>query len=290
MNIFSRLLSIFSSTEQVKPMRYVELFNKLAEKNQAAFVPFVTLGDPNIELSLKIIDALVVGGADALELGIPFSDPLADGPTIQNANLRAFKAGITPDKCFEMLTIIRQKYPQIPIGLLMYANLVFSNGAEQFFAKCQKVGVDSVLIADVPIEESSIFHEIAQKFKIDSIYICPPNADEILIEKIAAQGSGYTYLVSRGGVTGTESKADMPIGHVLELLKKHNAAPAILGFGISNPEQVKSAIEHGAAGAIVGSALVKMIEAGLGNEAELLSNIEEYVKTLKAATQLEAKI
>lgn len=135
--------------------RYETLFAQLKNRQEGAFVPFVTLGDPGPEQSLKIIDALIEGGADALELGIPFSDPLADGPTIQGAALRAFAAGVTPTQCFEMLAAIRQKHPTIPIGLLMYANLVFSPGIDAFYAQCARVGVDSVLVADVPVEESA---------------------------------------------------------------------------------------------------------------------------------------
>ena len=135
--------------------RYETLFAQLKNRQEGAFVPFVTLGDPGPEQSLKIIDALIEGGADALELGIPFSDPLADGPTIQGAALRAFAAGVTPAQCFEMLAAIRQKHPTIPIGLLMYANLVFSPGIDEFYAQCARVGVDSVLVADVPVEESA---------------------------------------------------------------------------------------------------------------------------------------
>lgn len=135
--------------------RYENLFAQLNDRREGAFVPFVTLGDPGIEQSLKIIDTLIDAGADALELGVPFSDPLADGPTIQNANLRAFAAGVTPAQCFEMLALIREKHPTIPIGLLMYANLVFNNGIDAFYARCEQVGVDSVLVADVPVEESA---------------------------------------------------------------------------------------------------------------------------------------
>lgn len=139
--------------------RYETLFAQLKARREGAFVPFVTLGDPNPEQSLKIIDTLIEAGADALELGIPFSDPLADGPTIQDATLRAFAAGVTPAQCFEMLTAIRQKHPTIPIGLLMYANLVFSPGIDEFYAACERAGVDSVLVADVPVEESAPFRQ-----------------------------------------------------------------------------------------------------------------------------------
>ena len=181
--------------------RYENLFTELKTRNEGAFVPFVTLGDPSPELSLAIIDTLIEAGADALELGIPFSDPLADGPTIQNATLRAFAAGVTPTQCFEMLAVIRQKYPHIPIGLLMYANLVFNRGIDAFYALCEKVGVDSVLVADVPVEESATFRQAAMRHHIAPIFICPPNADDDLLRELASHGRGYTYLLSRAGLS-----------------------------------------------------------------------------------------
>lgn len=177
--------------------RYENLFAQLNDRREGAFVPFVTLGDPGIEQSLKIIDTLIDAGADALELGVPFSDPLADGPTIQNANLRAFAAGVTPAQCFEMLALIREKHPTIPIGLLMYANLVFNNGIDAFYARCEQVGVDSVLVADVPVEESAPFRQAALRHNIAPIFICPPNADDDLLRQVASYGRGYTYLLSR---------------------------------------------------------------------------------------------
>ena len=266
--------------------RYHQLFKQLQEKKEGAFVPFVTLGDPSPALSLRIIDALVEGGADALELGIPFSDPLADGPTIQNATLRAFASGVTPALCFEMLAVIRQKYPALPIGLLMYANLVFSPGIETFYAKCAAVGVDSVLVADVPVEESKAFRTAALQHDVAPIFICPPNADDALLREISSQGRGYTYLVSRSGVTGAESRAQLPLHHLIEKLTEYHAAPALLGFGISEPSQVREAIQAGAAGAISGSAIVKIIESHLDNPEQMLATLKQFVVDMKAATRL----
>jgi len=154
--------------------RYQHLFTHLADKNQGAFVPFVTIGDPNPELSYQIMETLIESGADALELGIPFSDPLADGPTIQGANIRALNSKTTPTVCFELLKKIRTKYPDTPIGLLVYANLVFANGIDAFYKKCQQAGVDSVLIADVPTNESEEFRQSAIKHNVHPIFIAPP--------------------------------------------------------------------------------------------------------------------
>jgi len=265
--------------------RYSQLFKRLAANKEGAFVPFVTLGDPTPDLSLKIIDTLVAGGADALELGIPFSDPLADGPTIQGATLRAFAAGTTVAQSFEMLATVRQKYPDLPIGLLMYANLVFSQGIDNFYAKCAAVGVDSVLVADVPVEESAPFRQAAQRHAIAPIFICPPNADDALLRDIAAHGRGYTYLLSRAGVTGAENRASLPLHHLIERLRELNAAPPLQGFGISEPGQVKEAIAAGAAGAISGSAIVKIIERNQSDPVTLLSELQTFVTNLKAATR-----
>lgn len=265
--------------------RYDTLFATLKARKEGAFVPFVTLGDPNPGQSLKIIDTLIEAGADALELGIPFSDPLADGPTIQNATLRAFAAGVTPTQCFEMLATIRQKHPTIPIGLLMYANLVFNRGIDEFYAECARVGVDSVLVADVPVEESAPFRQAAMRHNVAPIFICPPNADEELLRQIAAHGRGYTYLLSRAGVTGTETRAALPLHHLVEKLAEYNAAPPLQGFGISAPDQVTATIDAGAAGAISGSAIVKIIERNVENPQAMLDELASFVKSMKAATK-----
>ncbi|RAT71539.1 tryptophan synthase subunit alpha [Lonsdalea populi] len=265
--------------------RYHALFGCLAEKKQGAFVPFITLGDPSPEMSLRIIDTLVESGADALELGIPFSDPLADGPTIQGANLRALKAGVTPDHCFDILAAVRQKYPQLPIGLLMYANLVFNNGIDAFYARCAQVGVDSVLVADVPLEESTPFRTAAMRHDVAPIFICPPNADDDLLRAIASFGRGYTYLLSRAGVTGSENRAELPLNHLIDKLTEYHAAPPLQGFGISEPSQVEQSLKAGAAGAISGSAIVKIIEQYQQQPEDMLKQLGEFVSRMKAATR-----
>lgn len=264
--------------------RYTKLFANLEAKNQGAFVPFVTIGDPNKETSLQIIDALVEAGADALELGIPFSDPLADGPTIQAANIRALDSGMTPDDCFDILREIRAKYADIPMGLLLYANLVYSNGIENFYTKCKDAGVDSILIADVPAHESKDFLEVAEKTSIQQIFIAPPDATDELLQTISELGSGYTYLLSRVGVTGAETAANLPVEQVLAKLKEYNAPKPILGFGISTPQQVSEAIKAGASGAISGSATVKIIENNLGDSEKMIAKLKEFTNEMKLGT------
>ena len=265
--------------------RYDNLFAELKNRREGAFVPFVTLGDPNPGQSLKIIDTLIEAGADALELGIPFSDPLADGPTIQGATLRAFAAGVTPTQCFEMLATIRQKHPTIPIGLLMYANLVFNRGIDNFYAECARAGVDSVLVADVPVEESAEFRQAALRHGVAPIFICPPNADDALLRQIASYGRGYTYLLSRAGVTGAENRAALPLHHLVEKLAEYRAAPPLQGFGISSPDQVTAALDAGAAGAISGSATVKIIENNVNDYPAMLSQLKAFAESMKTATR-----
>ena len=265
--------------------RYQKMFTKLKEANQGAFVPFVTLCDPNFETSLNIIRCLVENGADALELGIPFSDPIADGPVIQKASIRALKSGSNQQRCFELVSIIRDEFPEIPMGLLVYSNLVVSNGIAHFYRSAEKAGIDSVLIADVPILESEKFISEATKHNIQPIFIATPNASEDILKQVSELAQGYTYLLSRAGVTGTEVKAEMPVESIITTLQKYDAPPSLLGFGISDPEQVKQAIQLGADGAISGSAVVKIIEDNLENDALLLDKLANFIFQMKSASK-----
>jgi len=264
--------------------RYQQLFSRLAAAKQGAFVPFVTMGDPGLELSFDIIKTLIDAGADALELGIPFSDPIADGPVIQNANIRALAAGVTPAQCFELISRVRQYNNHIPIGLLLYSNLVMAKGIDSFYLQAQQAGVDSILIADVPLHESKLFRNAAMKYDIAPIFIAPPNITDESLRELASYGRGYTYLLSRAGVTGTETQAAMPASTLINQLKEYNAAPTLLGFGISKPEHVKAAIESGAAGAISGSAIVQIIEKYQAEPEQLKQQLFNFVSAMKAAT------
>jgi tryptophan synthase alpha chain len=265
--------------------RYDVMFKDLNERKQGAFVPFVTVGDPSLELSFEIIKTLIDQGADALELGIPFSDPIADGPTIQNANIRALAAGVTPAQCFELISKIRAYHAEIPIGLLLYSNLVLARGIDTFYNTAKAAGVDSILIADVPLHESKMFRNVAQKHDIAQIFIAPPNITQDGLNELASYGRGYTYLLSRAGVTGTETAATMPASQLVQQLRDVNAAPTLLGFGISKPEHVKAALDAGAAGAISGSAIVQIIEKYQQDKPQLLQELGSFVASMKAATQ-----
>ncbi|MDO6718075.1 tryptophan synthase subunit alpha [Psychrosphaera sp. 1_MG-2023] len=265
--------------------RYSNLFAKLDQNAEGGFIPFVTIADPDLETSYEIIKTLIDAGADALELGIPFSDPIADGPTIQAANIRALDNPIRTQDCLDLIRRIRDEYPDTPIGLLLYSNLVLAKGIEQFYQLCNDAGVDSVLVADVPVRESKPFRLAAEKANIDAVFIVPPNVGDETLRQVASYSRGYTYLLSRSGVTGAESQAEMPADAMIKTMKAYHAAPPILGFGISTPKQVASAIAAGAKGAISGSAVVKIIENNLNDKQTMLSELAAFVRDMKAATK-----
>ena len=264
--------------------RYQRLFSRLQQEQKGAFIPFVTIGDPGLDTSYEIIKTLIESGADALELGLPFSDPIADGPTIQNANIRAMNQDISTQKCFDLLAKIRSEYPETPIGLLLYSNLVMAKGLNGFYQQCKEAGVDSVLVADVPIRESKPFRQAAKDNDIEPVFIVPPTISDDTLRQVASYSRGYTYLLSRAGVTGAETKANMPADTMIKKLAEYGAAPAVLGFGISSPEQVSSAISSGASGAISGSAVVKIIEDNLSDKDKMLSELSAFVSAMKSAT------
>ena len=230
------------------------------------------------------MQTLVDAGADALELGIPFSDPLADGPVIQGGNTRALQAGTTPKRCFDIIAKFRQTNPDIPIGLLVYANLVYRQGLEAFYEQAAKAGVDAVLVGDVPLVEAAPFQKAAIKAGVGPVFFATPNGDQATLEEAANKSQGFIYLLSRAGVTGTESKAGIPVDHMLKSLKGFGSPPGLLGFGISNPEQVKEAIAAGVDGVIAGSAVVQRIAENLDDSEKMREALKDFVKSMKAAT------
>jgi tryptophan synthase alpha chain len=264
--------------------RYKEMFSRLEKRAEGGFIPFAMLGDPDEETSLLVLKSFVEGGADALELGIPFSDPVADGPTIQAAALRAMEAGMTPDKALGIISRFRESDQTTPIGLLVYANLVVQGKDFEFYTKARNAGVDSILVADVPSREAGPFIAAAEQADIEPVFIAAPNSSPEQIAKIASLSQGYTYVVSRAGVTGTETKAGLDHVELMKTLKEHQAAPPVLGFGISSPDHVRQALDSGALGAISGSAIVKIIEAER-EPAALKKKLIDFVSAMKAATR-----
>ncbi len=257
--------------------RYAAMFRELGDRGEGAFIPFAMLGDPDPARSLAAIRTLASSGADALELGLPFSDPVADGPVIQAAAARALKHGVRRADCWKIVTQVREEFPTLPIGLLIYANLVLHRSEpNQFYADAAGAGVDSVLVADLPVIESAEIAAAARAHGIAPVFIAPPNADDDRLAAIAAAGEAFTYVTSREGVTGADDQLRRDQSELIGRLKALGAPPPVLGFGISTPVHVRAALAMGAAGAISGSAVVRRIAEG--------DNVAAFVRQMKAAT------
>ena len=245
--------------------------------NGKAFIPFVTCGDPDLETTANIVRAMAEAGADLIELGIPFSDPTAEGPVIQSANVRALSAGTTTDRIFDLVQGLR-KDVTIPMVFMTYANVVFSYGAEKFISTCQEIGIDGLILPDIPYEEKDEFDPICKRYGVDLISMVAPTSED-RIAMVAQEASGFIYVVSSLGVTGVRSEITTDIGAMVELIRANSSCPCAVGFGISTPEQAKK-MAGLADGAIVGSAIVKLI-AQYGREA--VPYVADYVKQMKEA-------
>ncbi|MBN2718459.1 MAG: tryptophan synthase subunit alpha [Deltaproteobacteria bacterium] len=265
--------------------RYDEMFKRLDGEKRGAFIPFVVVGDPSLDVSLEIIETLIAAGADALELGVPFSDPVADGPVIQAATVRALENGATPSGCFDVIRKVRGAHPDIPIGILTYCNPVISTGFDAYFKHIADTGIDSVLTADMPVAEAAAYVAAARAKAVCPVFIAPPNADEATTRKIAELTDGYTYVVTRKGVTGTDDDVQTGFSTVIDDLKKAGAPRPVVGFGISKPAHVAASITAGAAGAISGSAVVKIVEANMNNKTAMKAALTAFVKEMREATK-----
>jgi tryptophan synthase alpha chain len=244
-----------------------------------AFIPFITCGDPNLETTEKIVYAMVEAGADLIELGIPFSDPTAEGPVIQEANIRALNGAdrVTTDKVFDLVRKLR-KTVTIPMVFMTYANVVFSYGSEKFISTCKEIGIDGLILPDIPYEEKEEFDPICKKYGLDLVSLIAPTSHD-RIKMIAGDANGFLYCVSSLGVTGTRTKITTDIGEMVRLVKQAKDIPCAVGFGISTPEQARDMAKH-ADGVIVGSAIVKLI-GKYGEDA--VPYVAEYVKSMKDA-------
>ena len=242
-----------------------------------AFIPFITCGDPDLETTGAAIRAMEANGADLIELGIPFSDPTAEGPVIQGANLRALQGGVTTDKIFDFVRALR-KDVKIPFVFMTYANVVFSYGADKFISTCAEIGVDGLILPDLPYEEKEEFLPVCRKYGVDLIsMIAPTSADRIAM--IAKEAEGFLYIVSSLGVTGTRSEIKTDLASIVEVVRANTKTPCAIGFGISTPEQAHKMAAI-ADGAIVGSAIIKLLEQ-YGKDAP--EKIGTYVKSMKDA-------
>ena len=249
---------------------------KAFEKGKA-FIPFITCGDPSLEVTERIVYAMEEAGADLIELGIPFSDPTAEGPVIQAANVRALSGGVTTDKIFDMVRRIRQK-TSIPMVFMTYANVVYSYGTERFAKAAAEIGMDGLILPDVPFEEKEEFAIPFKEHGLDLISLIAPTSHE-RIAMIAKEAEGFVYCVSSLGVTGMRSQITTDIGAMVELVKKQKDIPCAVGFGISGPKQAKKMAAQ-SDGVIVGSAIVKLCEK---YGADCVPHISAFVKEMKDA-------
>ena len=249
-----------------------------AFENGKAFIPFITCGDPDLETTEAIVRAMEKAGADLIELGIPFSDPTAEDPVIQEANIRALAAGTTTDKVFDLVRALRSgdNAVKVPMVFMTYANVVFSYGAERFISTCAEVGIDGLILPDIPFEEKGEFVDITRKYGLDLVSLIAPTS-EGRISEIASEAEGFIYVVSSLGVTGVRSNITTDIGALCGAIKAASSVPCAIGFGISTPEQAAAMAEH-ADGVIVGSAIVKLIAANGRNSAPVVG---EFVKLMK---------
>jgi tryptophan synthase alpha chain len=267
--------------------RYERIFRRLSARREGAFVPFVVVGDPDPDTSLAVMRALARAGADALELGLPFSDPVADGPVIQAAAGRALANGMTPSRAWPLLATIRAEFPDLPMGLLVYANLVIHRGPDHFYRAAALAGVDSVLVADLPLQEADPLIAAARAHGISPIFIAPPNASEERLDRIAAASEGYVYVTSRPGVTGADRELHHDSARVMTRLRTAGSPPPLLGFGIAEPRHVRQALTLGAAGAISGSAVVKRMSQNSSRTDGMLRSLTEFTREMKRATLAE---
>lgn len=253
--------------------RYAAMFDRLSERGDGGFGAFLMLGDPDLETSARLLDAVVEGGADMIEVGVPFSDPVADGPVIQAAAKRALDSGVRVGDCFDLIAGFRERHPNVPVGILTYANLVVARAG--FMRDAAEAGADSLLIADVPALEAERFTGEMHQAGIEPVLIAAANTPAPTLKRIASLSKAYTYCVSRAGITGTHAGGIFDAG-LVRRLKEAGAPPPVFGFGVSRPEHVRAALAAGAAGVICGSAIVDLASRG--------GNVAELVRTLKDST------
>lgn len=252
--------------------RYAAMFDRL--DGEGAFGAFLTLGDPDLETSAHLLDAVIEGGADMIEVGIPFSDPVADGPVIQAASQRALAAGVRVADCLDLISALRARHSDVPIGILTYANIVVARAG--FMRDAAEAGADSLLIADVPALEAELFTLEMEQAGIEPVLIAAANTPDTPLKRIASLSKAYTYCVSRAGITGIHAGGQFDPG-LVQRLDRAGAPPSIFGFGISRPEHVRAALAAGAKGVICGSAIVDL--------ASRQGDVASFVQSLKAVTR-----
>jgi len=258
---------------------YTQVFSEL---DRAALIPFFVIGDPDFETSLAIVKAAMDAGADILELGIPFSDPIADGPTIQKADIRAMRSGMNVSRALEFIRKVKD-YGDVPIGLLMYYNLVYQYGIEKFFSDFHRAGVNSVLIADLSIDDADEIHSAAVSTGLDTVFMVTPVTPTEKMKVIASRTTGFIYTVSLLGVTGSRDELSDTVQVLVKKLKELTGVPICVGFGVSKPEHAEAIASAGADGVIIGSKVVSLIEENLGDSKGIVSQVSTFLSDVRKA-------
>jgi tryptophan synthase alpha chain len=265
--------------------RIGEKFSELEEKGEGALIGYLTLGDPDIETSMRLIHC-IIENVDILELGVPFTDPIADGPTIQAAIDRALKAGMNTDIAFEMVARLRQEGITTPFVFMTYYNIVLQYGEERFVKRCKQMGVDGILVCDLPVEEAGSLYKYCKKHEVDLVFLIAPTTTEERIKRILSKAMGFVYLVSLLGVTGVREELQERTVEVTKWALDYVKLPLAVGFGISKKEHVRRVVEAGAKGAVVGSAFVDIIAKKKGRACEDLRRLSQE---LKEGTRIKAR-
>ncbi len=263
--------------------RYQDVFNAL---NRAAMIPFFVIGDPDLQTSLDMVKTALDAGADILELGIPFTDPVADGPTIQKADIRALKAGMTPPKALEFVAQVAA-YKPVPIGLLVYYNPVYQYGTDAFFRDFKQAGGTSILIADLSIDDADEIAPLARAAGLETVFMATPNCPDARLRQIIERTTGFIYTVSLLGTTGQRTALSQRVKPLINRLKALTALPVCVGFGISSPDHARQVADDGADGVIIGSRIVKMIEDNLDDKEKMRREIDAFIR--QTLTTLENK-
>ncbi len=263
--------------------RYAACFQALRARGEKAFIPFFVIGDPDFEQSLEVVRAAVKAGADMLELGIGYSDPMADGPSIQAADLRALDAGSTVDRCLRFIREVRS-FSDVPIGLLVYYNIVLQRGIDRFCRDAARAGLDGILAADVPIEEAGPLIHGCRASGIDPIFMVTPTITEARLTKILKHADGFLYMVALLGATGARGDLHPDILRLLKRVRTRTDLPMCAGFGISRAEHVRTLSGSDADGSIIGSAIVDIIARNLGSRKKMIREVAAFVKKMKAET------
>jgi tryptophan synthase alpha chain len=270
--------------------RITEKFSELAKSDESALIGYVVAGYPDFRTSKQIINALVKGGADIIEVGIPFSDPIADGPTIQLASNESLKKGMTPTRALKLVRLVRQQHPSLPLLAMTYSNIVIRAGMKKFMYQSKQCGLDGFILPDMPIEEADTYSSIASKLDLATVYLVSPNTPKTRLHEIASRTSGFLYVVSVYGTTGARSSFQRYTLGTIKAVKDaaRREIPVAVGFGISTPAHVRQMIGAGADGVIIGSAIVNKISSSSGKK--MLHELQNFAISMKRACKNKSKI